>query len=121
MNRHQYAELPSCLDLGDAADMRRESELALARARMLGRSRRAITAASAAFLAVAVVLCAAGSWTAMPCAVASVTLLAVAAAVHACESRILRERAETLSILEHGLDAVDWRDIMGCEHPWKTF
>lgn len=89
MNRHQYAELPSCLDLGDAADMRRESELALARARMLGRSRRAITAASAA--------------------------------VHACESRILRERAETLSILEHGLDAVDWRDIMGCEHPWKTF
>lgn len=121
MNRHQYEGLPSCLDLGDAADMRRESELALARARMLDGSRRAVAACAVAFLAVAAVLCAAGSWTAVPCAAASVMLLAGAAAVHACESRILRERAETLAILEHGLDAVDWRDIMGCEHPWKTF
>lgn len=121
MDRHQYEDLPSCLDLGDAADMRRESELALARARTLDGSRRAAAAGAAAFLAVAAVLCVAGSWAAAPAAATGVMLLAVAVAVHARESRVLRERAETIAILEHGLDAGDWRDIMGCEHPWKTF
>ncbi len=121
MNRHQYAGLPSCLDLGDAAAMRRESEQAIARARALRRSCVALTGAAVACLAVAVVLCAAGSWMAVAPAATAVVLLAAAASVRSRGSKLLRELDETLAVLEHGLDAGDWRDIMGCEHPWKTF